>query len=368
MIVSFASVGKLFFCGMEQIKSSQVRWKSVFLGCFLLLSASAAFSQISVLSGIPYQALLRDADGAAMENASAEMAFALVDTAGAVVWGDTLPVVTDAFGMVHLRIGQAQALEQLPWAKGLNVRSEVNLGTGFELLAEEPVGFVPVAGFAANGFYEKSPRDFRLGFTTDTIRVHADSLIVIGDTDTPQVLTKVVRLQANEDVILSGRDDVVAFADDQVKLNAVTDVWLNAADDVRLDALDDVRASAANELELVGLRRTNLGTAAGITPTSDTTTVMGKLFLNLGMPVFPPLTGTAADTTYLADQLNIGAEFIDVYGPATFHNAVSGQDPSAPAHFVTLNYLNSAMFNLIEQVNALQAEIDALQGNSTSND
>lgn len=368
MMVIFISLEIPFLFGMNEINKFRGRWRSVFTACLMMSGSSLAFSQISVLSGIPYQALLRDADGAALENTTAEMAFALVDTAGVLVWGDTIPVTTDAFGMVHVRIGQAQALEQLPWAMGLNVRSEVNMGTGFELLAEEPVGFVPVAGFAANGFYEQSPRDFRLGFTTDTIRIHADSLIVIGDTDTPQVLTKVVRLQAIEDVILSGRDDVVAFADDQVKLNAATDVWLNATDDVRLDALDDVRASAANELELVGLRRTNLGTAAGITPTSDTTTVMGKMFLNIGMPVFPPLTGTASDTTYLADQLNIGAEFIDIHGPATFHGTVSGQDPTAPAHFVTLNYLNSAMFNLIEQVNALQAELDALQGNSTNND
>lgn len=342
--------------------------QAVFLAAFAGLFSLTASAQISLISGIPYQGLLRDADGMAMGAVSADMAFALVDTSGAVVWADTVAVTTDAFGLVNTRIGEAQALNGLPWASGLNMRTHVNLGAGYEWLAEEPVGFVPVAGFAANGFYEQSPKDFRLGFTTDTIRVHADSVIVIGDTDTPLVLTKVVRLQANEDVILSGRDDVVAFADDQVKLNAFTDVWLNAGDDVRLDALDDVRGSAANELEMVGLRRTNIGTTAGITPTSDTTTVMGKMFLNIGMPVFPPLTGTPADTTYLADQLNIGAELIDIHGPTQFHGQVSGLDPSAPAHFVTLNYLNSAMFNLIEQVNALQAELDALQGNNTSND
>lgn len=332
------------------------------------VTAGAAQGQISLLSGIPYQALIRDADGAALANTSCALSFELVTAADSVLWSEVAAVTTDAHGLVSTRVGESQDLQTLPWHLGLNLRTAVDLGAGFTPLTTEPVGFVPVAGFAANGFYEQSPRDMRLGFTTDTVRFHADSLIVIGDTDVPLQLTKVIRLQAEQDVIFSGRDDVVAFADDQIKLNALTDVWLNATDDVRLEALDDVRGTAANELEMVGLRRTNIGTAAGITPTADTTTVMGKQYLNLGMPVFPPLTGTLADTTYLSDQVNIGGESIDIHGPTTFHSPTSGLDPAAPQHFVTLNYLNSAMFNLIQQVNALQAEIEVLQGNSVGND
>jgi hypothetical protein len=337
----------------------------------LLLSvglSQVANAQISLLSGIPYQALLRDADGQILADQPCSLAFEIVTVADSVVWSETVQVVTDAHGLISTRVGESQELQSLPWHMNLNLRTSVDLGGGFNVLTTEPVGFVPVAGFAANGFYEQGPRDMRLAFSTDTIRFHADSLIVIGDTDVPLVLTKVIRLQAEEDVILSGRDDVVAFADDQIKLNALTDVWLNAADDVRLEAMDDVRGTAANELEMVGLRRTNIGTAAGITPTADTTTVMGKQYLNLGMPVFPPLTGTLADTTYLSDQVNIGGESIDIHGPTTFHSPTSGLDPAAPQHFVTLNYLNSAMFNLVEQVNALQAEIESLQGNSVGND
>lgn len=327
-----------------------------------------AGAQISLLSGIPYQALIRDADGQALANTACSLSFEVVTAVDSVVWAQSMAVTTDAHGLVSTRVGEQQDLQSLPWHMNLNLRTSVDLGAGFNVLTTEPVGFVPVAGFAANGFYEQSPRDVRLGFTTDTIRFHADSLIVIGDTDVPLQLTKVIRLQAEQDVIFSGRDDVVAFADDQVKLNALTDVVLNAVDDVRLEAADDVRGTAANELEMVGLRRTNIGTAAGITPTADTTTVMGKQYLNLGMPVFPPLTGTLADTTYLSNQVNIGGENIDIHGPTTFHSPASGLDPAAPQHFVTLNYLNSAMFNLIQQVNALQAEIEVLQGNAVGND
>lgn len=334
----------------------------------LISLSSVATAQISLLSGIPYQALIRDADGQALANTSCSLSFEVVTAMDSVVWSQSMAVTTDAHGLVSTRVGEQQDLQSLPWHMNLNLRTSVDLGTGFNVLTTEPVGFVPVAGFAANGFYEQSPRDVRLGFTTDTVRFHADSLIVIGDTDVPLQLTKVIRLQAEQDVIFSGRDDVVAFADDQVKLNALTDVVLNAVDDVRLEAADDVRGTAANELEMVGLRRTNIGTAAGITPTADTTTVMGKQYLNLGMPVFPPLTGTLADTTYLSDQVNIGGESIEVHGPTTFHSPASGLDPAAPQHFVTLNYLNSAMFNLIQQVNALQAEIEVLQGNSVGND
>jgi len=95
---------------------------------------------------------------------------------------------------------------------------------------------------------------------------------------------------------------------------------------------------------------------------------MGDLYLNIGMPVFPPLTGTAADTVYLSNQVNIGGENISIHGPVTFHGQASGLDPTAPQHFVTLNYLNAAMFNLVQQVNALQAELEVLQGNGLQND
>lgn len=334
----------------------------------LLLAPEAHYAQLSLLSGVPFQGLIRSAEGEPLANANCTMAFAFVTPSDSVVWADTLAVTTDAYGLVSTRVGTSSALQALPWKDELSLRTQVDLGGGFSLLSTEPVGFVPVAGFAANGFYEQSPEDYRLGFTADTVRFHADSVIVIGDTDVAGVLTKVVRLQAEQDVIFSGRDDVVAFADDQIKLNAFTDIWLNATDDVRLEGADDVRGTAANELEMVGMRRTNIGTAAGITPTSDTTTVMGDLYLNIGMPVFPPLTGTAADTVYLSNQVNIGGENISIHGPVTFHGQASGLDPTAPQHFVTLNYLNAAMFNLVQQVNALQAELEVLQGNGLQND
>ena len=354
---------------MKRIHFHPICFRLVF--CFAsvaLFTSTESEAQVSLLSGIPYQGLIRGADGVPLANATGQMAFSLWTSTDSMVWADTVSVVSDDYGLVSARVGEAQALEDLPWQLALQLQTALDLGNGFDFLTAEPMGFVPVASWAANGFYEQSPQDYRLGFTVDTVRFHADSLIVIGDTDVPNVLTRVVRLQAQEDVIFSGRDDVVAFADDQIKLNAFTDVLLNASDDVRLEALDDVRGTASNELEMVGLRRTNIGTAAGITPTSDTTTVMGDLFLNLGMPVFPPLTGTPSDTIYLANQLNLGGEAIDVFGPTTFHNPAGGQDPVLPQHFVTLSYLNAAMFNLIEQVNALQLQIESLQANPASDD
>jgi len=98
------------------------------------------------------------------------MAFAFVTPSDSVVWADTLAVTTDAYGLVSTRVGTSSALQALPWKDELSLRTQVDLGGGFSLLSTEPVGFVPVAGFAANGFYEQSPEDYRLGFTSEPPR------------------------------------------------------------------------------------------------------------------------------------------------------------------------------------------------------
>lgn len=310
--------------------------------------------------GIGYQALLRGADGEPLLNHSVALVFQLADSAG-TVWSDTVNSVTDAHGLVSVEVGALSNLHGLPWHRGLVWANSVDVGNGFEALPVQPTGLVPVAAFAGNGFYLSAPDDARLAFDADTVRFHADSLLVLGNVGTDGLrFTENVRLQAETDVILTGRDDVVGFATDQVKLNAGNDVLLNATDDVRLEALDDIRLNAANELELVGLFRTNVGTAAGITPTTDTTTVMAKRYLNLGIPLYPPMTGTPADTLYLTDQVNIGGEAITVYGPATFMHPVSGAPPTTGDQFVTLDYLNSVINLFTSEISALQAQVQSL--------
>lgn len=84
--------------------------------------------QISVVSGIPFQALLRDGDGAPLAESSVDMAFGLVDTANVVVWADTVLTTTDAHGLVSTRVGASQSLQSLPWHVGPQLRTSVNLG------------------------------------------------------------------------------------------------------------------------------------------------------------------------------------------------------------------------------------------------
>ena len=56
--------------------------------------------------GIAYQAVARDADGDALESATLDVRFNLMDGTDAVVWTEThAAVTTDEFGLINLTIG-----------------------------------------------------------------------------------------------------------------------------------------------------------------------------------------------------------------------------------------------------------------------
>lgn len=299
------------------------------------------------IQGMSYQALLRNPDGSPLEGAAGQLEVEVLDAADSVLWMQSIPVTTDAHGLIVLRIGGGEAWAALPWHALLQMRATWVGTEGPTDLGTQVLGEVPKSLYAGNGWFYQGPEDLRLVQDADTVRMHADSLVVIGNTrqgDT--LLTEVVRLQAQRDVIFSARDDVSAFSVDDIKLLAGNDVRIESVDDVRMDALDDIRANALNELELVGVRRTNLGTAEGVVPASDTTVVMARKHLHIGLPVGVPLTGTPQDTIYLAETVRIAGQDILVQGPAAFDRPVSGVEGTAPEHFVTLSQLQALMLEL----------------------
>ncbi len=331
---------------------NSLRHFACLVGCGLLWIPIQSLAQTpGNAQGMSYQALLRDADGAPLADTGGLLGVSVLNAQDSVLWSQQLPVTTDGFGLIMVRIGGGVLWEALPWHQALQMSATWTGPDGPVDLGTQWLGEVPKAQYAGNGWFYQGEEDLRLSLESDTVRLHADSLIVVGNTrEGDTLLTEVVRLQAQRDVILSGRDDVSAFADDDVKMIAASDVRLESGDDVRLESLDDIRANAANELELVGTRRTNLGTKEGVLPASDTTVVMARRFLHIGAPVGIPLTGTPQDTVYLPELLRLAGQSIAVEGPAAFNQPISGVDAVHPDELVTLAQLQGLMVQMQQWV------------------
>ena len=74
------------------------------MSAFLLTASFGLQAQQNY--GIAYQAVARDAGGDALENATLDVRFTLLDAASSSVWSETHSgVLTDEFGLINLTIG-----------------------------------------------------------------------------------------------------------------------------------------------------------------------------------------------------------------------------------------------------------------------
>ena len=127
--------------------------RSILLSTFLLAATFGLQAQQNY--GIAYQAVARDAGGDALENATLDVRFTLLDAASSAVWTEThSAILTDEFGLINLTIGSvagAGDLAAIDWSSGgYSFQVEVNSGGGFASFGMMAVTAVPVALFAAN--------------------------------------------------------------------------------------------------------------------------------------------------------------------------------------------------------------------------
>ena len=120
---------------LREILTEMKLMRSLFLSTVLLMTVFAAQAQQNY--GIAYQAVARDADGDALENATLDVRFTLTDAADAAIWTEThTGVMTDEFGLINLTIGSvdgADGLASVDWATGgYAIQVEVNSGDGFD--------------------------------------------------------------------------------------------------------------------------------------------------------------------------------------------------------------------------------------------
>lgn len=196
--------------------------KTIF--CLLLLLAAAlhggAQNTLGTAQGMGYQALLRGVDGVPLAEEPGVLTIEVLSALDSVLFAQDLDVVTDGYGMLFLTVGGGVEWAALPWHEALQMRATWTGSAGSVSLGTQVMSETPKSRYSGNGWFFQGPEDLRLALESDTVRLHADSLIVIGNTrEGDTLLTEVVRLQAQRDVILSGRDDIAPVS--AVKAGAV---------------------------------------------------------------------------------------------------------------------------------------------------
>ncbi len=145
---------------------------------FLLLAVAAVvFSQAP--QNIPYQAVMRNADGTVMSNAAITLTFKIHDVAaaGEVVYEETHAVTSNSQGLVSMNVGGGTvvtgAFDNINWGAGNKFLQVImNAGNGNVDLGTQQMMSVPYALYAANS--QPGPQ----GVGIQTISAEGSNLII----------------------------------------------------------------------------------------------------------------------------------------------------------------------------------------------
>jgi len=129
--------------------------------------------------GIPYQAVMRNADGTVMSNASMAITFKIHDVAatGVVVYEETHAVTSNSQGLVSMNVGGGTvvtgAFDNINWGAGNKFLQVImNAGNGNVDLGTQQMMSVPYALYAANS--QQGPQ----GVGIQTISAQGNNLII----------------------------------------------------------------------------------------------------------------------------------------------------------------------------------------------
>lgn len=132
--------------------------KIFYLFILFFASALSAVQAQNGLSGVNYQAVARNANGATLAGQQMTVRFSIRDGApnGAVQYQETHQTTTNSLGLFNLQIGrgtpESGTFAGVPWANANQfLQVEVNPGGGFTTLGTSQFMSVPFAQFAANG-------------------------------------------------------------------------------------------------------------------------------------------------------------------------------------------------------------------------
>lgn len=119
---------------------------------FLVACLFSIISQAQNTAGFQYQAVLRDADGAVMENAGVTIQLDILSgsDSGSTIYSESHDVTTNAFGLVNLTVGDGSTLAGdfalIDWSQGLFfLKTEIDLGDGLQDFGTKQLLSVPFA-------------------------------------------------------------------------------------------------------------------------------------------------------------------------------------------------------------------------------
>ncbi len=134
---------------MKKINTSTLLL-SLFISLLFIIIPSWVFSQAP--AAIPYQAVLRNADGSAMANSSASITFKIHDStvSGPVVFEETHTTTSNSNGLISLNVGQGSpvfgTLNGVNWSTGNKfLQVLINAGNGIVDLGTQQMMSVPYA-------------------------------------------------------------------------------------------------------------------------------------------------------------------------------------------------------------------------------
>ena len=115
---------------LREILTEMKLFRSFLLSAFLLTASFGLQAQQNY--GIAYQAVARDAGGDALENATLDVRFTLLDAASSSVWTETHSgVLTDEFGLINLTIGSVAGHHTKLWLDAFAMFIASIIGTYF---------------------------------------------------------------------------------------------------------------------------------------------------------------------------------------------------------------------------------------------
>lgn len=141
---------------------------------FALFVSSSLYSQSP--QGIPYQAVMRNADGSVMASSAVNLTFMIHDgtTSGTIVYQESHAITSNAQGLISCVVGNGTAslgtIESINWGSGAKF---MHVMMGSTDLGTQQMLSVPYALYAGSTNVSVSP-------TGDTLTVGAQSVIVPG--------------------------------------------------------------------------------------------------------------------------------------------------------------------------------------------
>lgn len=155
---------------------SSFPFRSSFLVAYTSLQLFFFTGSSQAPGSMPYQAVLRDANGAPLQNTAVSMRFTITNNSenGEEIWQENNTTTTNGLGLINVNLGQTQSLLNVDWSNGSKfLRVERNIEGNYILIGTQPLMSVPYTLYA-------NEIPLRVSATGDTLIIGSERIIIPG--------------------------------------------------------------------------------------------------------------------------------------------------------------------------------------------